>query len=399
VAFGQSVVILPVSGKYNTDEVFGELNAAIISPSTNAFIYSLELKAAARYVHHSTAGGDLTWTAGGSIQPIRDITLRGNFTRAIRSPFITEAFNPRSSFFGFATDPCDQTELDNGPDPARRRANCAAAGVPSNFSSQSDNASFLQAVAGNPNLRNEKSDAWTVGTVLRPRFLPGLSATVDYVNIKVRDVITQFAAEQVLSACYDSPDFPSTPFCSLISRGADDQLSFIETAYFNAAELRYKGYLAALDYRLNTPFLGANSKIGLNVSYQYLDTLTFSAEANAAPSVTGGEVGYSRHQGAVSLNYNNDGFGAFTQVNYYGGARLENDEAADFRTPNRVGDRAFVNMGLSYEINNRFGVRLVVDNVFDSKPPFPSPTGYVGTETYFSGILGRYFRFGATIGF
>ena len=311
---------------------------------------------------------------------------------------MTEAFNPRSSFFGFAIDPCDQEQLGNGPDPATRRANCLAAGVPADFSSQSDEASFLQAVAGNPNLENEKSDAFTIGTVLRPRFVPGLSFTVDYVDIKVNDVITQFTADQVLSACYDSPDFPNSQFCDLISRAPDDQLDFVETAYFNAAQLRYKGYLAALDYRVATPFLGAESKVGLNVSYQYLDTLNARAEEGAAPTTTGGEIGYSRHQAAASLSYQNGGFGAFTQVNYFGKAEFDQDAAENFQNPAGVGDVAFVNMGLSYEIDKRFGVRFVVDNVFDTKPPFPSPAGG-GTITYFPGVLGRYFRFGASVGF
>jgi iron complex outermembrane receptor protein len=399
VAFGQSVVIQPVSGKFNTDEVFGELNAALISPSNDiSFIHSLELKGAARYVDHSTAGGDLTYTIGGSYQPISDVTIRGNFTRAIRAPFVTEAFNPRSSFFGFATDPCDQDQLANGPDPATRQANCLAAGVPADFSSQSDNASFLQAVAGNPDLKNEKSNAWTVGAVVRPRFIPGLSATVDYVNIKVKDVITQFSAEQVLSACYDSASFPDTPFCDLISRGADDQLNFIETAYFNAAELQYKGYLAALDYTVKTPFLGAQSRIGLNVSYQYLDTLTSRADEDSARTQTGGSIGYSRHQAAANLSYHNRGFGAFVNVNYFGKAETDPDEAENFRDPRGVKDVAFVNMGVSYEIAKKFGMRLVVDNVFDTRPPFPAPAGG-GTITYFPGVLGRYFRVGATVGF
>lgn len=399
VAFGQSVVIKPVFGKFNTDEVFGELNAALISAENNIpFIYSLELKGAARYVDHSIAGGDLTWTVGASYQPIRDITLRGNFTRAIRSPFVTEAFNPESSFFGFATDPCDSTQLGNGPDPATRQANCAAAGIPTNFSSQSDNASFLQSVAGNPNLNNEKSDAFTVGTIIRPRFLPGFTASADYVDIKVKEVITQFSPEQVLNACFDSPSFPNNDFCDLISRGNDNQLNFIETGYFNAAELRYKGVLASVDYRSRTPFLGVNSTVGLNVSYQYLDTLTSRADEESAPTTTDGSIGYSRHQAAVSVSYNNEGFGAFTQVNYFGKAQFDPDAAEDFQNPSGVEDIAFVNMGLSYEINDRFGVRFVVDNVFDTKPPFPSPAGG-GTITYFPGVLGRYFRFGASVGF
>ena len=399
VAFGQSVVIQPVSGKFNTDEVFGELNAALIGPSNDVpFVHSLEVKGAARYVDHSTAGGDLTWTVGGSYQPISDITIRGNYTRAIRAPFVTEAFNPRSSFFGFAIDPCDQTQLGNGPDPSTRQANCAAAGIPDDFSSQSDNASFLQAVAGNPNLENEVSDAYTIGTVIRPRFIPGLSATVDYVNIKVKDVITQFSAEQVLSACFDSTSFPDNQFCDLISRDASNQLDFIETAYFNAAELRYKGYLAALDYTTRTPFLGAESRVALNISYQYLDTLTSRAEKNAAASTTHGSIGYSRHQGAANLSYQNRGFGAFVNLNYYGKAEIDPDEAENFRDPRGVGDVVFVNTGVSYEIGKKYAIRLVVDNLFDTKPPFPSPAGG-GTITYFTGVLGRYFRAGVTVGF
>ena len=397
--FGQSVAIQPVAGKFNTDEVFGELRAGLVGPSNDIpFIYSLELQGAARYVEHSVAGGDLTWTVGASWRPIKDITFRGNFTRAIRAPFITEAFNPSSSFFGFATDPCDADELGNGPAPSTRAANCLAAGVPANFSALSDSRSFLQAVAGNPDLANEKSDAFTIGTVLRPRFIPGLVVSADYVDVKVNDVITQLSGSQVAANCYDSPDFPNSPFCDRVTRANDDQLSFIETGYFNAAGLRYKGVLASVDYRTKTPFLGSNAAIGLNVSYQYLDTLTSTAEAGATPSQTDTGIGYSRHQGVASLTYYNDGFSMFGQVNYYGKAVFSPDEAANFRTPNAVGDVAFVNMGLSYDIGDRFGVRLVVDNVFDTRPPFPSPIGG-GTITYFPGVLGRYFRAGVSIGF
>ena len=156
-SYGRSVPIQPVIGKFNTDELSGELRAELISPSTGAFINLLELQAAGRWVDHSIAGGDFTWTVGGRVKPISDITIRGNFTRSIRAPAITEAFNPSSDFFGFATDPCDQSNLDNGPDPATRAANCAAIGLPANFSSLSDSRSFTQAIAGNPSLTGAQS--------------------------------------------------------------------------------------------------------------------------------------------------------------------------------------------------------------------------------------------------
>jgi iron complex outermembrane receptor protein len=256
VPFGQSVIIQPLSGKYNTDEVFGELRAALIGPSNNVpLIYSLELQGAARYVDHSTAGGDLTWTAGASWQPIRDITIRGNYTRAIRAPFITEAFNPSSSFFDFADDPCDQFLQDEG----RRRLRVPPIARPTESRRTSTRRRTMQFPASGrrqPEPQEREIKRFTIGAVLRPSFIPRLSLSVDYVDIKVRDVITQLGANEIVANCYDSADFPNSDFCDRFTRDATNQLDFISTGYFNAAELRYKGILAALDYRVPTPFLG-----------------------------------------------------------------------------------------------------------------------------------------------
>ncbi|WP_316316111.1 TonB-dependent receptor domain-containing protein, partial [Clavibacter michiganensis] len=126
-----SVPIDPVFGKYHTNELFGELNANIISPANHVpFVSELTLQSAGRYIWNSQAGGDATYTFQARYAPVPDITFRGAYTRAVRAPSITEAYNPRSSAFGFATDVCDQTLVNVGPDPAARKANCAAAGVP-----------------------------------------------------------------------------------------------------------------------------------------------------------------------------------------------------------------------------------------------------------------------------
>ena len=64
----------------------------------------------------------------------------------------------------------------------------------------------------------------------------------------------------------------TTNSASLIQRDADDQLSFVETRFFNASRLRYKGcarWRSTTGGRL--PFLGVKSEVGVNLSYQYLD--------------------------------------------------------------------------------------------------------------------------------
>src|SRR5439155_562342 len=44
-------------------------------------------------------------------------------------------------------------------------------------------------VGGNPALSPEKSHSWTVGAVLTPTFLPGMSLNMDYYEIKITNAI------------------------------------------------------------------------------------------------------------------------------------------------------------------------------------------------------------------
>lgn len=309
-SYGRSVPIDPVHGSYHTNEIFGELNANIISPSNNIpFVSELTLQSAGRYIWNSQAGGDATYTFQARYAPVRDITFRGAYTRAVRAPSITEAFNPRSSSFGFATDVCDQTLVNVGPDPATRRANCAAAGVPANFTSLSNQRSFQTFTFGNDQLANETSDSFTIGTVLSPRFLPGFTLTVDYVDITLKNAISQFTNDQVVAACYDARNFPDNTFCGLVQRDNNThQLSLVGSSYFNSSKLKYKGILVDLAYRHATNFLGSGSHAGLKVSYQYLDTLSTEVTGGSVPTLTSNSVGYSPNKGVLAINYDNKGF-------------------------------------------------------------------------------------------
>ncbi|MEG8020325.1 TonB-dependent receptor domain-containing protein [Sphingomonas aerolata] len=56
---------------------------------------------------------------------------------------------------------------------------------------------------GNPQLDVEKSDSYTYGVLLQPRFIPGLTLSVDYYNIKVNNVITAPSAQGIINSCYD----------------------------------------------------------------------------------------------------------------------------------------------------------------------------------------------------
>ncbi len=395
--YGRSIPIDRVSGQYNTDEVFGELLIPVVSPGMNIpFVNLLEAKGAIRYVDNSLAGGDITWTAGGRWQPVPDITIRGNFTRSIRSPAITELFNPTSAIFTTADDPCDARFRDSGPNPQNRQANCAAAGLPADFTSNIVDFTTEGSLSGNTELENEKADSWTIGAVLNPTFLPGFALSVDWVDISLEDAIVSVDAEQTLEACYDGTSFPNSA-CDQIDRDAAGQVEFIRTGYLNAASYDYQGLIADLNYRFDTPFLGASSSLLLRGSYQYIDKLEQQVGTGDLTTLRS-SIGYSKHQGTASLTYSNATFGAFTQVQYIGKAQVDPDAPADaYEYPTRD-EFIMVDAGVSLQATDRLTMRFIMENVFDVNAPFPSPAGG-GVVTYFDGIMGRYFKVAASVDF
>ncbi|MCJ2188153.1 TonB-dependent receptor plug domain-containing protein [Novosphingobium beihaiensis] len=395
--YGRSIPIDRVNGKFDTNEVFGELRIPVVSPDMNVpLVHMLEVSGAARWVDHSLAGSDLTWSAGGVWKPVADFGIRGNFTRSIRSPAITELYNPTSRIFTTADDPCDARFIDQGPNPSNRAANCAAAGLPANFTSNIVEFTTEGSLSGNTGLKNEKADSWTIGAIFTPRFAHGLSLSIDWVNIKLKDAILSVDAEQTLEACYDATSFPSSA-CSQIDRDADGQVSFIRTGYLNAASFNYAGLIGSLNWSFNTPFLGSSSTMLLRSSYQYIDKLE-QRVGTGDISTLRNSIGYSKHQATASLSYKNKAFGAFVQLQYIGKTKVDADAGPtvyEYPTRDAV---TFVNSSISYDINEKFQLRFIVDNVFDTKAPYPAPAGG-GVVTYFDGILGRYFKVAATTKF
>lgn len=396
--FGRSVPIDPVSGDFNTDEIFGELTIPLVGRDQNIpLIYSLELNGAARYIDNSLAGGDWTWTAGATWQPIRDITFRGNFTRSVRAPAVTELFNPTSQIFTTADDPCDARFRDAGPNPATRAANCTADGLPDDFSSNIVDFTTRGTLQGNTNLQNEIADAWTVGVILRPRFLPGFNLAVDWVDIELSGAIETLDAEQTLEACYDDPDFPAA-ICDNFTRNAAGQITFIQTGFANAASRKFSGLVAELSWNIRTPFLGSESSIVLGANYLYNNQLETRVGQGDLQTLRD-SVGYSKHQVTTNITYRNRGLAWQWQFQYIGPTSVDPDASPDTYEFPRVGDVLFVNTSLGYDVSDNLRLNFIVDNVFDTRNPFPSGGAAGGTVTYFDGIRGRYFKVGASVRF
>lgn len=54
--------------------------------------------------------------------------------------------------------------------------------------------------------------------------MPGLDVTVDYWDIDIKDVITQFTGNQIADYCVDLPNIDNI-FCDAMTRDANDPMA------------------------------------------------------------------------------------------------------------------------------------------------------------------------------
>jgi len=394
--FGRSVPIDPVSGKFHTNEFFGELTVPLIGPDQHVpLMKSLNLHGAGRYISHSLAGNAWTYTGDVRWEVFSGIALRTNYTRSVRSPAITELFNPTSQIFTTANDPCDSRYISGGPNPATRAANCAAAGLPANFQSNIVDFTTKGTLQGNTNLMNETADANVFGLILQPKFLPGFNATVDWVNVRVRGAIESLDATQVMEGCYDSA--PGNPLCAEFTRDSTGQVTFIQTGFANAASRDFRGLIVQAGYQRPTPFLGANSSLFVNGQYQYMDKLTLRIGEGAVTTLRN-SIGYSPNKATVDAGYKNGTFSWSLRWRYLGPTLIDPDAAPDTYQYPRIPGVSFFDTTIGVNVNKQLNLRFIVNNLFDKGVPFPAPAAG-GTVTYFDAIYGRSFKASASIKF
>ena len=198
---------------FEVKEVYGELRLPILKDVP--FFRELTVSGAFRVADYKGSTGTvLAYNAGVEWSPVRSLKFRGNYARAVRAPNLSDLYTPLGQNYDTVYDPCDSTHIGAGS--TTRAANCHSDGVPAVYNFEY-RASIGYLSGGNPSLKAETSDSYTVGGVFQPTFLPGFSFSADYYNISVNDVITAPSAQNVLNACYDAGSL-NNQFCALFAR-------------------------------------------------------------------------------------------------------------------------------------------------------------------------------------
>jgi iron complex outermembrane receptor protein len=385
-----------VAGAYITNEFSAETVIPIFGGDFSwPGLHRLEYNGAVRRVDNSIAGNAITYTNGIIYNPIEDVQFRINKTKSIRAPSITELFLPSATDGLFANDPCDHNYVGQGTAPATRAANCAAAGInTATFSSNVVNATVNGTSSGNTGLKSEVAQSLSYGVVLRPRYVPRLNITFDYVNIHLSNAIETLTLQDNLDACYDSATYPTTAACSTFTRNAAGQITNFHVGYVNAGLLQFVGYPVSVDYNFDLPYALGN----LAARASWLDTGTLrsqigeaSAESYAGELTQGGNI---KRKGTINVLYTNGGFGWNIFGQYTGAVNFNNQNTATTQDYFSVARWWLFNTTVSYAFSRKVSAQFIVNNVFDKEPPFPALAGSGGNFTnsasiYFAGILGR----------
>ncbi|WP_417464404.1 TonB-dependent receptor plug domain-containing protein [Kordiimonas sp.] len=256
-----------IDGGFSVYEGVAEFVVPIVTDASWA--KQLNFEAGLRYSEYSVDDPSepkfdtTTWKMGLSWAPTDDLSFRGTFARAVRAPNIFELFNPvTTGLTNLNNDPCASVDdngviYNSGPTGVVRDV-CIAQGapvtsigfIPDPAAGQANNTT-----GGNLALVPEKSDSWTLGMIITPAAIPGLTMTVDYYNIKIDGSISAPAPDDALAACFDNPSTTSEACRAIVRSPIDGGLSGDEavvkglpTFLSNSGNLRTDGIDVTVSY-------------------------------------------------------------------------------------------------------------------------------------------------------
>ncbi|RYD61776.1 MAG: TonB-dependent receptor, partial [Sphingomonadales bacterium] len=360
--------------------------------------------AALRLSDYSTVGKTTTYAFSGIYAPVADIRFRGTYSQAVRAPNITELFSPVNGTYSFIDDPCDPTNLGEGT--SYRVANCqatlAAAGLTpaqiagfSPTTSPAATASLPGRSGGNRNLTEETAKTWTVGVVLQPRFIPRLTITADWFNIRLENAVRTATAQEIVDLCVDQPTLTNV-FCSSVGRSSTT--GFVNDYLVgpqNVAAFETAGLDVTVRYSVPTTNLGT---FGINLTGNYLNKLNFVPTPGADVEDSKRTQFAPEYSGQLDLTWAKDGVMVNYGLNYFSKTRrFSVDQIRN--NPNYSDPQYFFyrskfehDVQVAVDVNEQFRFYGGVNN-------FTNEKGDAGSSSYPYSAIGRYLYAGARVRF
>lgn len=361
---------------YDVKEIYGEFKMPLVQDKP--WIQALDIEAGYRYSHYSTSGGVSAFKVGGDYAPVEGLKFRANFQRSVRAPNLYELYLPRTAATGsLQSDPCAGAGVTGST-----ATMCLAQGVTQNelargLVPQPTAGQINIFTGGNTALKPEKSNTITVGMVLEPRRIRGLSLTVDYYDIKISNAIVYNSPTTVLDQCFGSNN-PANSYCQMIHRNpldgslSGDTTVGVDTLYDNVAVMRTRG----LDFGLN---YHRGSLSGFHYSFGFAGTYVFKnfQQIDGVTYECAGKFGAQcdmptpkwKHVATFAFGIKN--VDLTTRWRLIGG--VKEDEYTDIQK-SHIPAYHYFDETANIRVNDKFTFSFGVLNMFNTKPPIVGDT-------------------------
>jgi len=376
------------NGAYTVYEGFAEADLPLWN---GGGMGKANINGAARVTHYSTSGTIWAWKVGGTWEtPLDGFRLRAVTSRDVRAPNLSELFAAPTV-----------TTLPNFNNPFPATPGGPAIGAVQAF----------QNTIGNPALKPETARNTQIGAALsRPSWLPGLSLSVDYYNIKLNGVISSLSAQQIVQFCFEG----KTQFCGGFKLDSAVQGgNFINVQPFNLASWKTSGIDIEASYQFQQP-LGLPGSFTVRALGTHV--IKFLVDAGVAGvdvvDQAGANNGNTPHWKWLAVQtYDSGDFSLTLQQRWfsdgtYGNQYVVCQTGCPVSTGNhptidrnKMEGAFYFDAGASFNLG---GVTLYgkVDNLFDHDPaPAPQTNTGLDVNPALYDTLGRTYRIGVRVKF
>ncbi|MFT5805683.1 MAG: iron complex outermembrane receptor protein, partial [Candidatus Paceibacteria bacterium] len=401
----------PAAGEIDVRELFIEVHVPLITDAPG--IQTLDASAAYRYSDYDLGqtGGVGTFLGGLDWSVNESLAFGAQFQRAIRAPSVGEAFGGQRLFPVGASDPCADPSAAADPTIS---ALCVATGVPAalvgNASIQPDN-EIPGLFGGNPNLREEESDTFTLSAVITPAMLPNLRVSLDYFDIEVENAISAFggSVNNILNVCYTQVQNIGSTACQAVGRnsvsGSIDTLNPVLATNVNVGGLATSGLDLQVGYNFELDFAGGSDlNVLFNATFLGDYDLTPIADLNTVNDCAGA---FGRTCGEpksdlkmnTSLNWTRGDFTLGLRHRWADGTTLDEVQFGANPATKAVPELdgySYVDISFNYDATEELSIWGGLINALDQDPPLlgsrqtrantsPDTFSPIGTELFIGG--------------
>jgi len=388
----------PINGQIDVDEVFIESQVPVWMDASGRNHLYLDL--GYRYSDYSTSGNVNTWKLGFTATFAQNYRIRGGYNRAIRAANTTELFAEQQIALWGGADPCAPDEDGNV---RFTQAQCANTGLlPSQYGQEilrNQAAQYNEYSGGNPDLKPEQANTWTLGFVTTP--LPDLSLSLDIYDIKIKQRIGNIGAGTILEFCGLTGD---AFLCDKIHRSTSgdlwvgsslDSSGYVENLNANFGDSHFRG----LDVSIHYGWGLWNGQINAALTGTYADKAQWSPLPGVNDDATydcAGVINNAcrtpdwRHM--LNLRYSADAFSIGLRWRHVGALNYRNQNGSPgtidqllIRNRYQLGAMNYLDVSGSYALSKHVELSGGINNITDKTPPLVgsgmsananSPSGY-----------------------